>query len=148
LAGKKEKRVEQNFYILSNEESATTEARFTKTSPGSVYVLRNIYFETGSTTPSPESEEEIRSFANFLKKYNEVKVAIGGHTDNVGDPQENKKLSQERAESIRQILINKHEINAGRVTAIGYGDTRPMATNDDEEEGRELNRRIDATILE
>lgn len=148
LAGKKEKRVEQNFYILSNEESATTEARFTKTSPGSVYVLRNIYFETGSVTPSPESDEEIKSFANFLKKYDEVKVAIGGHTDNVGDPEENRKLSQKRAESIRQILIGKHGINAGRITAIGYGDTRPMATNDDEEEGRELNRRIDATILE
>jgi outer membrane protein OmpA-like peptidoglycan-associated protein len=72
-------------------------------------------------------------------------IEIGGHTDNVGTPESNIKLSQERANAVRNYIINKG-IAANRITAKGYGDTMPVADNSTEE-GRSKNRRTEVSII-
>ncbi len=70
---------------------------------------------------------------------------MAGHTDNVGNPRRNQQLSEQRAQAIRQYLVD-HGIDGGRIEAVGYGDTQPVASNDTEE-GRQQNRRIEAVEL-
>jgi outer membrane protein OmpA-like peptidoglycan-associated protein len=70
---------------------------------------------------------------------------IQGHTDNVGSNESNLKLSQERAESVRSYLLSK-KLPANRVTSIGFGETRPIASNDTEE-GKSQNRRVEFVIV-
>ena len=72
-------------------------------------------------------------------------VEIGGHTDNVGDNYSNQKLSEARANVVRTYLLEKG-IAPGRITAVGYGETRPVASNDTPE-GRQQNRRTEVKIL-
>ena len=83
-----------------------------------------------------------------MQKYPDTNVVIEGHTDNVDvfkNPENNIKLSQARADSVRQYLIDKFSIDASRITAVGYGLARPIADNDTKE-GRKKNRRVEAVI--
>ena len=75
-----------------------------------------------------------------------MNVEIGGHTDIVGTKNYNKFLSQKRAEAVKDFLTKKG-IDSRRVSAVGYGATKPLASNDDEEDGRELNRRVEFKVL-
>jgi OOP family OmpA-OmpF porin len=70
---------------------------------------------------------------------------VSGHTDNRGDPDRNQTLSEQRAQAVREYLVN-HGIDGNRIEAVGYGDQRPVALNDTEE-GRRQNRRIEAIEL-
>ena len=99
-----------------------------------------LNFATGSATILPESEEQLNNIAAVLKAYPNVNVKIGGYTDNTGNPAANRKLSQERADAVRQALLGKG-IAAGRVAAEGYGSDHPVGDNSTEE-GRAQNRRI------
>ena len=80
-----------------------------------------------------------------MNKYPQTKVVIEGHTDSVGSAALNKKLSQKRANSVRDYLIKKLDINKDRLTAKGYGKDKPIASNKTAE-GRTTNRRIQAAI--
>jgi OOP family OmpA-OmpF porin len=80
-----------------------------------------------------------------MKTYPETNAAIEGHTDNVGNAEYNDGLSKDRANSVRQYLIDKFGIDASRLTAVGYGLNRPIADNNTEE-GRQKNRRVEAVI--
>ncbi|MEN8719821.1 MAG: OmpA family protein, partial [Oceanococcaceae bacterium] len=82
--------------------------------------------------------------ADVLNRYPEMLVEVAGHTDSIGGDAFNQQLSQRRAEAVRQYLIGKG-ISAERLTAVGYGESEPKATNDNEE-GRELNRRVELRI--
>jgi outer membrane protein OmpA-like peptidoglycan-associated protein len=75
-----------------------------------------------------------------------LKIRISGHTDHVGSDEANLRLSNDRANSVRDYLVSKG-IDALSIEAIGYGESEPVATNDTEE-GRQLNRRVEFTILE
>jgi outer membrane protein OmpA-like peptidoglycan-associated protein len=75
-----------------------------------------------------------------------MKVEISAHTDNRGSDAYNLQLSQKRAESVVNYLISKG-IAANRIIAKGYGESKPLASNDDEAEGRELNRRVEFEVL-
>lgn len=99
-----------------------------------------LNFATGSATILPESQEQLNNIAAVLAGYPNVKVKVGGYTDNSGDPSANMRLSQERAESVRTALTGKG-IAGARMTAEGYGDKHPVADNSTEE-GRARNRRI------
>ncbi len=108
----------------------------------------HILFETGSVLlKSPESFQQLDIAGRSFKKAMEVGKAdkwvieIAGHTDNVGNPQGNIRLSKERAEAIRQYLLQTYGLPAGSVVAHGYGDAYPIASNDTVE-GREVNRRV------
>ena len=99
-----------------------------------------LNFATGSATILPESEEQLNNIAAVLKAYPNVHVKVGGYTDNSGDPAANRKLSQQRADAVRQALVGKG-ISARRTVAEGYGSDHPVGDNSTEE-GRAQNRRI------
>jgi len=109
-------------------------------------VLRNIYFDFNKATFKDQSYRELNKLENMLAQNPGVKLEISGHTDNTGSKEYNKRLSQRRANAVVDYLTNKG-VDARRLEARGYGEERPMATNDDEFEGRELNRRVEFKIL-
>ena len=107
-----------------------------------------VLFETGSILlKSPESFQQLDAAGRAFKKAMEVGKAdkwiieIAGHTDNVGSPETNIKLSKERAESVRQYLLQTYGLPQNMVAAQGYGDAQPIASNDTPD-GREKNRRV------
>ena len=106
-------------------------------------VLEGVNFVTDSADLTPESRGILDRVAESLADWPEVKVEVGGHTDSVADNAYNLSLSQRRAESVRQYLIERG-ISAKRLKARGYGETRPIATNDTPE-GRLRNRRVELT---
>ena len=81
-----------------------------------------------------------------MKQAGNIRVEIAGHTDNIGTKDFNKKLSQRRADAVRSFLTSRG-IDPRRVTALGYGEEKPLSSNDDEEDGRELNRRVEFKVL-
>lgn len=99
-----------------------------------------LLFDTGMATLQPKSREQLKNIAEILMAYPNVEVKIGGYTDNVGDPKANLKLSEERAKTVMQNLVDMG-IDAKRLTAEGYGEKHPVASNDTDE-GKAQNRRI------
>ena len=114
--------------------------------PGEALVLQNIQFEYNSVTLTPDSQTGIKMLADFLRHNPELKVELAGHTDDVGSAAYNEKLSSERAEVVRQALMDEG-IAASRLSAMGYGATRPIVPNDNEEH-RAMNRRTEMVIME
>jgi outer membrane protein OmpA-like peptidoglycan-associated protein len=117
-----------------------------KFQPPNTFVLEDCNFNTGKATLMPESYAVIDELVKYLQRKSDEKVEIGGHTDNVGRPEANMKLSLERANSVRDYVISRG-IDPERLTAKGYGSTKPVADNKTEE-GRATNRRTEVKILE
>ena len=113
--------------------------------PAKSYRLDNVYFDFAKYTIRPESFAELDELVSYMKWRENEKIEIAGHTDNIGNASDNQKLSEQRAEAIRQYLIKKG-ISASRVIAKGYGSTDPLADNSTYE-GREKNRRTEVRIL-
>jgi OOP family OmpA-OmpF porin len=107
---------------------------------------RKITFSPGSIDIDGESLPTVDKIAVLLDDCSEVKMEIGGHTDSQGREQMNQALSQARADAVLNALIAR-QVLTGNLTARGYGETQPIADNDTEE-GRELNRRIEFKLLE
>lgn len=105
-------------------------------------VLRNILFDTGRATLKPESAKELQLVIEVLKADASLKLEVQGHTDNVGQPAANLTLSQQRAAAVRDYVIKNGGIAADRLTAVGHGDTKPVAPNTTED-GRAQNRRVE-----
>jgi outer membrane protein OmpA-like peptidoglycan-associated protein len=80
--------------------------------------------------------------ASLLQEHPELDLLIEGHTDNTGDFDANKTLSEERAQAVKNALVKDHGIEAGRLKTVGLGSTQPTASNDTEE-GRAENRRVE-----
>ena len=114
--------------------------------PGDAVVLQNIQFEYNSSALTDDSQAGIEMLVEFLKRNPELKVELAGHTDDVGSASYNQKLSADRAESVRKALIS-NGIDETRLTAKGYGATKPLAPNDSEEH-RALNRRTEMIIID
>ena len=110
-----------------------------------VIILHNLFFATNKTTILPESETGLQDLYTLLAENPDIRIRITGHTDNVGSERANQKLSEGRANSVRDDLI-KRGINAERIEAEGKGETQPITTNDTEE-GRAQNRRVEFVIL-
>lgn len=104
-------------------------------------VLEGVTFETNKATITPESSQILRSALKTLTTYPEIQVEISGHTDNVGSKKANTKLSQKRADSVREWLIERG-IDPSRIVAKGYGPDAPIVPNDSPENKRK-NRRIE-----
>lgn len=112
---------------------------------GERIALRNVFFETGRWEILPESEYELTKVVDLLTKNPTLKIELGGHTDNVGRPEANQRLSEQRAKAVYDYLINKG-IPSNRLSYKGYGETQPVATNDTDE-GRRENRRTEIKVL-
>jgi outer membrane protein OmpA-like peptidoglycan-associated protein len=109
-------------------------------------VLTGVNFDTGKATIRSESLVRLDIVVEFMKHKKRSRVEISGHTDNVGNPKTNKALSARRAESCRSYLISKG-IESDRITAVGYGQERPVVPNDNDE-NRQKNRRIEVVELQ
>ncbi|HTH55960.1 MAG TPA: OmpA family protein [Cyclobacteriaceae bacterium] len=107
--------------------------------------LKNIYFDFDKTTLKPESFVELDKVVDFLKQNAHVSVEIAGHTDSKGSDDYNLNLSQGRSQSVVD-YISSQGIDKSRLQAHGYGETKPIDTNDTDE-GRANNRRVEFTIL-
>lgn len=109
------------------------------------FVLKGVHFDTGKASLRDESREQLDTVVEYMTHKKSARVEISGHTDNVGNPKGNKALSEKRAKACREYLMSRG-IDGDRVEAVGYGDELPIAPNDTEE-GRQKNRRIEATEL-
>jgi outer membrane protein OmpA-like peptidoglycan-associated protein len=116
-----------------------------KFDPPRHYTLDNVHFDFDKATLRADSYDQLKELLEYLQRHDDVKIEIGGHTDNIGTDAHNLKLSQDRANTIRNYLTGKG-IKATRLTAKGYGATVPVADNSTEE-GRQLNRRTEVRIL-
>lgn len=117
-----------------------------KVEVGKSIVLNNIFFDSGKAILRPESYAEIGILRKLLQDNPTLKIEISGHTDNVGSETLNQQLSEKRAKSVVEYLI-KEGIDAGRLQYAGYGETKPIASNENEA-GRQQNRRTEFKILE
>jgi OOP family OmpA-OmpF porin len=104
----------------------------------------SVQFDFDSAVVKPGYDEHINRVAKFLKSYPEVKAVIEGHTCNIGTEEYNMKLSQRRAKSVMQKLIDKG-VDASRMQSVGFGESRPIADNSTKS-GRERNRRVMGAI--
>src|SRR5690606_5871836 len=114
---------------------------------GTRSILRNIYFDYDKATFRTESYTELNDLVTMLRQNPAVKVEISGHTDTWGHWRYNRTLSQRRAGAVKDYLTAKG-IDPRRIRAVGYGESRPIASNDDEKDGRELNRRVEFVVLQ
>ncbi|MDP1930107.1 MAG: OmpA family protein [Gammaproteobacteria bacterium] len=105
----------------------------------------NVQFDFDQAVVKPEYVAEIRRVADFLNEHDDTVAVLEGHTDSMGTEEYNMALSQRRVDAVRQILINQFNIAPGKVTARGYGESRPTATNDTAQ-GRAQNRRVESVI--
>lgn len=113
---------------------------------GKKIILKNIFFDTDKATLRPASTAELNRLILLMNENPTLKIELGGHTDSQGSDEHNKGLSERRAKAVVDYLVNAG-ISATRLKSAGYGESKPIATNDDEA-GRQLNRRTEFTILE
>ena len=135
-------------YSLKNKAADSTYQKDIPLQPieiDAAVVLRNLFFETNKYTIQTESEVELNKLVQFLQDNPTVKIQIEGHTDNVGTAADNQKLSEQRARTTVNYLLEKG-IMPQRLTAKGFGATKPVADNKTEE-GRAQNRRTELKII-
>ena len=114
---------------------------------GKIEILEKVQFETGSADILEESFALLDEVADIIERNPGItKIRVEGHTDSKGRKRSNKRLSQKRADAVREYLIDKG-IDGGRLVAKGYGQTKPIASNKTDE-GRAENRRVEFNILE
>src|SRR5262249_27902577 len=116
----------------------------TPASDSSWFDFDRLLFNTGKATLQGASLEQLTNVAAILKAYPQVRIRIGGYTDNTGDPAANLRLSEERADNVMDELL-RLGIDPARMSARGYGEQNPVADNSTEE-GRQKNRRISLRV--
>ncbi|HAN76716.1 MAG TPA: hypothetical protein DCQ31_02500 [Bacteroidales bacterium] len=137
----------ENFNIAETTDYAEV-SKTIKLQPvniGASIVLNNVFFASGKSDLNPESYSELDRFIPILQSNPAMVIEISGHTDNVGSEVSNKKLSEDRAKAVVAYLVSKG-VGAAQLKAVGYGFAQPKADNKTEE-GRKLNRRVEAKIL-
>jgi outer membrane protein OmpA-like peptidoglycan-associated protein len=138
----------ENFSLknFTGYEPYRLDVQLQKLRPGASIVLNNVFFETNKWDLKPESMIELNRLVDLLQANLDKKIEIGGHTDNVGSDEANLTLSNNRAQSVVDYLIKKG-VASDRLTAKGYGETQPIATNDTDA-GRAKNRRTEFKVIQ
>ncbi|MCZ2357137.1 MAG: OmpA family protein [Bacteroidia bacterium] len=134
-----------NIPISQDYQEVVKNIELDKIITGSKVILKNIFFDFDKSTLRPESEAELDRLYKFLASNSSIRVKIGGHTDNKGSDEYNQKLSESRAKAVVDFLLSKG-IDTKRLEYQGYGESKPIDTNDTEE-GRQNNRRTEFEIL-
>ena len=110
-----------------------------------VITLDNLHFDTGKSTIRSSSYKTLNDLAEYMLLKPDLKIEIGGHTDNVGEDASNMTLSEKRAEAVKAYLIKKG-VKATSLTSKGYGETKPVSKNDTAK-GRQMNRRTEIKVI-
>jgi len=121
------------------EAPATPEAAET------VRVELDVKFDFDKSKVKEESYSDIKNLADFMNQYPQTNTTVEGHTDSVGTDAYNQKLSERRANAVRDVLVNEYGVGSERVGSVGYGESRPVADNATEA-GRAVNRRVEAEV--
>ncbi len=130
---------------LEEEKSKRTDAEKQLLSTG-LLLLDAVYFESGKSDISINSEPYLIIIGKMLLKYPKLQIEISGHTDNIGSVSKNMSLSQARAEAVKYFLSKAAPELSNRLAARGYGPTRPKSSNS-YAEGRKVNRRVELQVL-
>ncbi|MDN5203757.1 OmpA family protein [Fulvivirgaceae bacterium BMA10] len=133
LQAEKDTVIEKNFYLQPIEVGLTVR-------------LEKIYFDFNKSTLRPESFPELNKVAKLMDENPGLKIEIAGHTDSKGSDDYNLKLSQGRAQAVKDYLVTQW-VSEQRIIAKGYGESKPETTNDTDE-GRQINRRVEFTVLD
>src|SRR5690606_10358738 len=113
--------------------------------PGIVRVELDVKFDFDKSVVKQGSYGDIQNLADFMNQYPQTTTVVEGHTDSVGTDAYNQKLSERRANAVREVLVNQYGVSSDRVSAVGYGESRPVADNATEA-GRAINRRVEAEV--
>lgn len=122
----------------------TVDFKIEKIEKGKPVILNNVNFETGSSKLNEVSKAELNRLIEFLKENAKLKIALYGHTDNLGETEFNIQLSIRRTRTVKDYLLSKG-INSGRISYKGFGEKRPIASNNTAL-GRSLNRRVEFIV--
>ena len=134
--------VEEGYftYNLANYMLKGSDSELPKT-----FVFDHLNFDSATTNLTPESKPTVTDLIAIMKCYPTMNVKLEGHTDSTGDPVSNKKLSQDRAEAVKALLV-AGGIDGGRIDTAGWGQEKPIASNDTED-GKAKNRRTELTVV-
>jgi outer membrane protein OmpA-like peptidoglycan-associated protein len=142
-------------YLAENQQISTMNRALNEVLERDLYVvplevgqsirLNNIFFEFAKATLTDESSHELDRVLPYFRKFPGLRIEIAGHTDAIGSDAANQKLSEDRANSVREYLI-KNGVRIDKIEAIGYGEQVPVATNESDE-GRQLNRRVEFKVI-
>ncbi|AZD59841.1 Nonspecific porin and structural outer membrane protein OprF [Pseudomonas chlororaphis subsp. aurantiaca] len=110
-----------------------------------VRVELDVKFDFDKSVVKPNSYADIKNLADFMKQYPQTTTVVEGHTDSVGPDAYNQKLSERRANAVKQVLTSQYGVESSRVQSVGYGESRPVADNATEA-GRAVNRRVEAQV--
>jgi len=118
----------------------------TRPSPNEIDInlTNDILFDYNSYALRTESRSTLQNLADNFRRYPEEQISVEGHTDSIGSIEPNQRLSEQRADGVRNYLVDQG-VNGTRVTSVGFGATRPKSSNDTPE-GRQLNRRVEIHI--
>lgn len=128
------------------QQKLVTKIKMNPLKIGSTTVMSNIFFDIGKSSIQTESIVELDKMKEFLDNSPTLQLRINGHTDNVGNATINKILSKKRAQSVMDYLV-QNGITEARLSVMGYGQEKPIVSNDDEIDGRELNRRTEIEVV-
>lgn len=145
----------EGYYCVSKNCDVTKLENYTEIEEQNLYMapliadqivrLNNIFFKGRTAEIQPESYPELNRFYEFMKVNKKLIIELHGHTDNKGDPAENQTISENRAKAVADYLISKG-IKAERIMVKGFGQSFPIAFNNDSE-GREMNKRIEFKVI-
>lgn len=138
----------KNIEIAANSgyKEIKNDVKMMSVQKGSKIVLNNIFFDSGKDIIKPESMEELDRLVKILTDYPAMKIQIAGHTDDRGDEKANQQLSENRAKAVVKYMVSKL-IDAKRLSAVGYGSSKPLVPNENDE-ARQKNRRTEFVIVE
>ena len=134
-----------DFTKLTDFETIEKNLKLTKIETGATITMKNVFFETDKADLLAASSAELDRVVQLLKDHPELKLEIAGHTDSTGSETHNNQLAKNRAEAVVAYLTS-HGIAVERLSAVGYGSSKPIATNATEE-GRAQNRRVEFIVV-
>ena len=141
-----ERRTAETESKIAEEAEGIPEVVVRRTTMGVVISMGGTLFTPGGSQVSTEARDKLKAAAELLKRYPNYRIIVEGHTDDLGSEDTNLGISTERAHNFLRYMVDKEGISLERLSSVGYGESRPIASNADEA-GRRQNRRVDIVIL-
>jgi outer membrane protein OmpA-like peptidoglycan-associated protein/tetratricopeptide (TPR) repeat protein len=135
-----------NLPPFERYQEIDTHILMVKARVGSKVILKNIFFDVNQSALKSESLSELENIRDLLTQHSQWRIQINGHTDNAGTRELNLALSQKRAQAVVDYLVEQG-IARDRLKAKGFGADEPLVSNDDEKDGRQINRRTEIEII-